>query len=93
MLKWSIYRLVVVICSIAIDESESTIPILCDNGSTVKIATNFVPTVKKTQDLQDVRTGSYNLTGIVIPDFKDKIRYAPYVSFRSQISHIATNKG
>jgi len=29
----------------------------------------------------------------VIPDFKDKIRYAPYVSFRSQISHIATNKG
>jgi len=28
----------------------------------------------------------------VIPDFKDKIRYAPYVSFRSQISHIATNK-
>ena len=29
----------------------------------------------------------------VIPDFKDKIRYAPYVSLRSQISHIATNKG
>ena len=29
----------------------------------------------------------------VIPDFKDKTRYAPYVSFRSQISHIATNKG
>jgi hypothetical protein len=28
----------------------------------------------------------------VIPDFKDKIRYTPYVSFRSQISHIATNK-
>ena len=29
----------------------------------------------------------------VIPDFKDKTRYAPYVSFRSQTSHIATNKG
>jgi len=29
----------------------------------------------------------------VIPNFKDKIRYTPYVSFRSQISHIATNKG
>ena len=29
----------------------------------------------------------------VIPDFKDKTRYAPYVSFKSQISHIATNKG
>jgi len=29
----------------------------------------------------------------VIPDFKDKTRYAPYVSFRGQISHIATNKG
>jgi len=30
---------------------------------------------------------------IVIPDFKDKTRYAPYVSLRNQISHIATNKG
>jgi len=30
---------------------------------------------------------------IVIPDFKDKTRYAPYVSFRSQVSHIATNEG
>jgi len=29
----------------------------------------------------------------VIPDFKDTTRYAPYVSLRSQISHIATNKG
>jgi len=29
----------------------------------------------------------------VIPDFKDKTIYAPYVSFRSQILHIATNKG
>jgi len=29
----------------------------------------------------------------VILDFKDKTRYAPYVSLRSQISHIATNKG
>jgi len=29
----------------------------------------------------------------VIPDFKDKTRYAPFVSFRSQISHVATNKG
>jgi len=29
----------------------------------------------------------------VIPDFKDKTRYTPYVSLRSQISHIATNKG
>jgi len=28
----------------------------------------------------------------VIPDFKDKTRYTPYVSFKSQISHIATNK-
>ena len=32
-------------------------------------------------------------TVAVILDFKDKIRYAPYVSFRSQISHIATIKG
>jgi len=30
---------------------------------------------------------------LVIPDFKDKTRYAPYVSFRSQISHTPTNKG
>jgi len=29
----------------------------------------------------------------VIPDFKDKTRYAPYASFKRQISHIATNKG
>jgi len=29
----------------------------------------------------------------VIPDFKDKTRYAPYASIKSQISHIATNKG
>jgi len=29
----------------------------------------------------------------VIPDFKNKIIYAPYVSLRSQSSHIATNKG
>jgi len=29
----------------------------------------------------------------VIPDFKDKTRYALYVSFRSQVSHIATNEG
>jgi len=29
----------------------------------------------------------------VIADFKDKTRYAPYVSHRSQISYIATNKG
>ena len=29
----------------------------------------------------------------VTPDFKNKIRYAPYVSFRRQTSHIATNKG
>ena len=29
----------------------------------------------------------------VIPDFNNKIRYAPYVSLRGQISHIATNKG
>jgi hypothetical protein len=31
--------------------------------------------------------------GAVIPDFKDKTRYTPYVSSKSQISHIATNKG
>jgi len=30
---------------------------------------------------------------LVIPDFKDKTRYVPYVSLRGQISHIATNKG
>ena len=29
----------------------------------------------------------------VTPDFKNKIRYASYVSFRRQASHIATNKG
>ena len=29
----------------------------------------------------------------VAPDFKNKIRYTPYVSSGSQISHIATNKG
>jgi len=29
----------------------------------------------------------------VIPDFKNKTRYIPYVSLRGQISHIATNKG
>jgi hypothetical protein len=29
----------------------------------------------------------------VIPDFKDKTRYTPYVSLRSQISHIAINEG
>ena len=29
----------------------------------------------------------------VIPDCKDKTRYAPYASFKRQISHIATNKG
>ena len=27
------------------------------------------------------------------PGFKNKIRYTPYVSLESQISHIATNKG
>ena len=29
----------------------------------------------------------------VAPGFKNKTRYAPYVSLGSQISHIATNKG
>ena len=29
----------------------------------------------------------------VAPGFKNKTRYAPYVSLESQISHIATNKG
>ena len=29
----------------------------------------------------------------VAPGFKDKTRYTPYASLRSQISHIATNKG
>ena len=29
----------------------------------------------------------------VTPGFKDKTRYAPYVSPESQFSHIATNKG
>jgi len=39
------------------------------------------------------RSSEGSLVGLlVIPDFKDKIRYAPYVSFRSQIPHIATNK-
>ena len=31
--------------------------------------------------------------GGVTSDFKNKIRYAPYMSFRRQASHIATNKG
>ena len=31
--------------------------------------------------------------GTVAPGFKNKTRYAPYVSLGSQISHIATNKG
>jgi len=30
---------------------------------------------------------------VVAPGFKNKTRYAPYVSTGSQISHIATNKG
>jgi len=30
---------------------------------------------------------------VVIPDFKDKTRYTLYMSFRSQFSYIATNKG
>ena len=29
----------------------------------------------------------------VVPGFKNKTRYTPYVSPGSQISHIATNKG
>jgi hypothetical protein len=29
----------------------------------------------------------------VIPNSKDEIRYAPYVSLRGQISHIATKRG
>ena len=32
------------------------------------------------------------ITSIVAPDFMNKTRYTPYVSSRSQISHIATNK-
>jgi len=36
---------------------------------------------------------SANKGGNVIPDFKDKTRYAPYVSFRSQVSPTTTNKG
>ena len=44
--------------------------------------------------LSTVKANIYIGTGeVVILDFKDKIRYAPYVSFRSQISHIATIKG
>jgi hypothetical protein len=39
-------------------------------------------------------TSAVLLNGVaVIPDFKDKTRYAPYVSFRSQFTHIATSKG
>jgi len=34
-----------------------------------------------------------NFMNIVIPDFKDKTRYTLYMSFRSQFSYIATNKG
>jgi len=30
---------------------------------------------------------------VVAPGFKNKTRYAPYMSLESQISHIATNKG
>ena len=30
---------------------------------------------------------------IVAPGFKNKTRYAPYVSLESQFSHIAINKG
>ena len=35
----------------------------------------------------------WRLLIFVISDFKDKTRYAPYASFKRQISHIATNKG
>ena len=58
--------------------------------------------VVKTRDLglliQDLKQTFDNLKKWkwklnVIPDFKDKTRYTPYVSFKSQISHIATNKG
>ena len=34
-----------------------------------------------------------NKTLGVAPGFKNKTRYTPYVSPRSQISYIATNKG
>ena len=34
-----------------------------------------------------------NQVMIVAPNFKNKTRYAPYVSLGSQISHIATNMG
>ena len=33
------------------------------------------------------------LLSVVAPDFKNKIRYTPYVSPGSQFSHIAINKG
>ena len=33
------------------------------------------------------------VTVSIAPGFKNKTRYAPYVSPGSQISHIATNKG
>ena len=36
---------------------------------------------------------SINQSSPVAPGFKNKTRYTPYVSPKSQISHIATNKG
>jgi len=54
---------------------------------------NNEPTLHYLQRFKEVRNQCYSLTLSVIPDFKDKTRYAPYVSLRSQISHIATNKG
>ena len=40
-----------------------------------------------------MRTMMKNQVMIVAPNFKNKTRYAPYVSLGSQISHIATNMG
>ena len=40
-----------------------------------------------------MRTGNEAGEGGVALGFKNKTRYAPYVSPESQISHIATNKG
>jgi len=43
--------------------------------------------------INNMKWGKYLIVGsIVILDFKDKTRYTPYVSLRSQISHIATNE-
>jgi hypothetical protein len=51
--------------------------------------TTLVGSTSKSSSIQCLKCGGRG----VIPNFKDKTRYTPYVSFKSKISHIATNKG